>query len=381
MNNMDNQPINTPYYLYDMELLNRTLESAKSEADKYNFHVHYAIKANSNEPILNTIAEKGFGADCVSGNEVLHAIKCGFDPAKVAFAGVGKTDEEINVGLDNDIFSFNVESQPELEIINELALAKGKVARIALRINPNVDANTHQYITTGMEENKFGINMWELEGLIEKMKDLTAVKLVGIHFHIGSQITDFNVFKNLCQKVNRVQDFLIEHQIIVEHLNMGGGLGIDYHEPHENPISDFEQYFAIFNQFLEVRPGQEVHFELGRSLVAQCGSLISQVIYVKKGAVKQFAIVDASMTDLMRPALYQSFHHIDVVQSEGTELQKYDVVGPVCESTDVFRKEVELTELKRGDQIALRSAGAYGQAMASEYNMRSLAEAVYWYEK
>jgi len=377
MNNFDYKKPETPYYLYDTDLLSRTLHKAKEEADKYNFHIHYAIKANNNSRILKQISEMGFGADCVSGNEILHSIENGFDSKMIAFAGVGKTDKEINIGLDNDIFTFNVESVAELEIINQLAKEKNKTARIALRINPNVDANTHQYITTGMEENKFGINMWELEGIIKLLNELQNVSLVGLHFHIGSQITDNNVFKNLCNKVNRVQKFFYKHQIIVEHLNMGGGLGINYHNPEENPIPDFEQYFGVVNEFLKLRPNQKVHFELGRSIVGQCGSIISKVIYIKKGAAKNFAIIDASMTDLLRPALYNSFHHINAVNNEKSQKNIYDIVGPVCESSDIFRKQVEINELERNDLVKIYSAGAYGQVMSSDYNMRNRAEAYF----
>ena len=377
MRNFDFGQMPTPYYLYDTGLLNRTLDSALREAKKYGYQVHYAIKANNNVPILKQISEQGFGADCVSGNEILHALENGFEANKIAFAVVGKTDEEIQIGLDNDIFSFNVESAVELEIINELAAKTGKTARIALRINPNVDANTHQYITTGMEENKFGINMWELDGIIEGLRTMRNVSLKGLHFHIGSQITDFNVFKNLCHKVNRVQEFFFDHQIIVEHLNMGGGLGIDYYHPNDYSMPDFAGYFKVFHDFLELRPKQEVHFELGRSLVGQCGKLISKVIYIKQGAAKDFAIIDASMTDLLRPALYHSYHHIEAVNPQSDEMHKYDVVGPVCESSDIFRKQADLAKLQRGDFVAIYSVGAYGQVMSSEYNMRKRANTVY----
>ncbi len=375
--NISTQP--TPFYLYDMELLEKTLDEALHQANRYDFKIHYALKANSNIPILKRIAEKGFGADCVSGNEIKRALTMGFPSDKIAFAGVGKTDAEINLGIDNQIFSFNVESIPELEIINELAEKKGQIARVALRINPNVDANTHKYITTGMEENKFGINPWELPEIMERLSEFKNINVNGIHFHIGSQITDMSVFKSLCIKVNHIQQLFIDNQIIVQHINVGGGLGINYHNPDSELIPDFESYFAVFNQFLELQPNQELHFELGRSLVAQCGSLVSKVLFIKKGAAKQFAIVDASMTDLLRPALYQSYHFIDSIAAKSSIIEKYDVVGPVCESTDIFRKAVDLPQLLRGDFIAIRSVGAYGQVMSSNYNLRSTAEAVYIY--
>lgn len=366
----------TPLYVYDMNLLRQTLQNAQQEAGKYNFHVHYALKANANTPILNEMRQHGFGADCVSGNEVKAAIENGFTPQEVVFAGVGKSDDEINYALDQKIFCFNCESKHELEVLNELAEKKDTVARVALRINPNVNANTHKYITTGLEENKFGINAWELDSVIELLQQLKHIKLIGIHFHIGSQITDLTVFKNLCTRVNEFQEWFMAHNIRLEHLNVGGGLGVDYYHPEQNPIPDFAAYFGLFNQFLELRPGQQVHFELGRSLVAQCGTLISKVLYIKNGISTNFAILDAGMTELIRPALYQSYHKIVNLTSQKPEV-RYDVVGPICESSDCFGKAVMLPETNRGDLIAIRTAGAYGEVMASAYNLRTKAEAIY----
>jgi diaminopimelate decarboxylase len=366
----------TPFYAYNLDLLRETLNSARTEAAKYNYHVHYALKANANAPVLAEMLHAGFGADCVSGNEVKRAIESGFKPENVVFAGVGKSDAEINYALDQDIFCFNCESKHELEILNELAEAKGKTARIALRINPNVNANTHKYITTGLEENKFGINAWELEGVLDLLKTLPNIELIGIHFHIGSQITDLTVFKNLCTRVNEFQEWFVSRNITLKHINVGGGLGVDYYNPDTSLIPNFEAYFGLFNQFLEVRPGQEVHFELGRSLVAQCGTLISKVLYIKKGITTNFAILDAGMTELIRPALYQSYHKIENLTSDKVE-ERYDVVGPICESSDCFGKAVMLPETNRGDLVAIRTAGAYGEVMASGYNLREKAEAIY----
>ncbi|WP_246597040.1 diaminopimelate decarboxylase [Pontibacter aydingkolensis] len=366
----------TPLYVYNMDLLRQTLQAVKQEAGKYNYHVHYALKANANTPILNEMRAFGFGADCVSGNEVKAAIENGFTPQEVVFAGVGKSDEEINYALDQDIFSFNCESSHELEVLNELAAAKGKTARIALRINPNVNANTHKYITTGLEENKFGINAWELDSVLSQLQQLPNIKLIGIHFHIGSQITDLSAFRNLCTRVNEFQDWFEARKIELEHINVGGGLGVDYYHPEQNPIPDFEAYFGLFSQFLEVRPGQQVHFELGRSLVAQCGTLVSRVLYIKNGITTNFAILDAGMTELIRPALYQSYHKIENLSSTKEEV-RYDVVGPICESSDCFGKAVMLPETSRGDLIAIHTAGAYGEVMASAYNLRTKAKALY----
>ncbi|MBU2045123.1 MAG: diaminopimelate decarboxylase, partial [Bacteroidetes bacterium] len=336
---------------------------------------------------LSLIQSNGVGAECVSGGEVKRAVESGFDKKQIVFAGVGKSDAEINDALDQNIFAFNVESVQELEVINELAEAKGKIASVAVRINPNVDAHTHHYITTGLDENKFGINSWDLPMVSETLKRCKNLELLGIHFHVGSQITDMNVFKSLCVKVNEMQQWFEERGMPVKILNVGGGLGVDYHHPDEEAIVDFKSYFKIFADFLNVKPYQEVHFELGRALVAQCSSLISKVLYVKHGIKKNFVIIDAGMTELMRPALYQAYHQIDnISKAEGLRLKAkgnsefqisnlksqifYDVVGPICESSDCFGKEVQLPETKRGDLIALRTAGAYGEVMASAYNLR-----------
>ncbi len=367
----------TPFYYYNLELLKDTLRIVKEESEKYNYHVHYALKANSNVEILETIQSYGLGADCVSGNEITRAKELGFPSEKIAFAGVGKSDEEINTGLENDIFCFNCESIPELTVIDELAQKKNKIANIALRINPNVEANTHHYITTGLEENKFGINRWELENVLEILQTLKNVKLIGLHFHIGSQITDLSNFKGLCLRVNEIQKWFYEHQIIVKHINVGGGLGINYENPKQELIPDFSSYFSLFNDLLELRPQQELHFELGRSIVGQCGTLISKVLYVKKGINTNFAIIDAGMTELIRPALYQAFHKIENLTSIDDVNERYDVVGPICESSDSFGKALLLPTTTRGDMIAINSCGAYGEVMASQYNLRKLPKSIY----
>ena len=366
----------TPFYYYDVKLLQDTLDMVKNEAGKYGYHVHYAVKANANPRILSIIAENGLGADCVSGGEVKAALDAGFPADKIVFAGVGKADWEINQGLDNDIFCFNVESAVELEIIDELAAAKNKVASVALRINPEVDAHTHAKITTGMKENKFGINLSQLGQVLDNLANLKNVKLIGIHFHIGSQITDMSAFRNLVIRVNEILEDLEARGIRIENVNFGGGLGIDYYHPNHLPIPAFDNYFAVFNKLLKVRPGQQVHFEPGRSVVAQCGTLISKVLYVKEGETKKFAILDAGFTELIRPAMYDAYHRIENISSD-EEVDLYDVVGPICESSDVFGKDVELNKAHRGDLIALRSAGAYGEVMASQYNCRQLPKAYY----
>lgn len=368
--------LHTPFYYYDIDLLRKTLSVIAHESAKYNFHVHYAVKANANDRILDEICKAGFGADCVSGYEVQKAYEMGFSKGGIVFAGVGKSDWEINIGLDHKISCFNVESIPELEIINELAGVKGVKANVALRINPNVNANTHHYITTGLEENKFGINIWDLEKVVEVMRTLENIHFHGIHFHIGSQITDLHTFQELCIRVNELQKWFVDHQLLPKIVNVGGGLGVDYHNPDGIPIPDFAAYFSLFNNFVDLMPGQELHFELGRAVVAQCGSLMARVLYIKEGVNTNFAIIDAGMNDLIRPALYQAYHKIENISSQQTS-QKYDVVGPICESSDCFGKAVELPATRRGDMIAIRTAGAYGEVMASQYNLRKFPAAVY----
>ncbi len=368
----------TPFYYYDLKLLDDTLDAINDAIDGTNFKVHYAIKANANDEILSRVKAKGLGIDCVSGNEVRKAIDSGFLAKNISFAGVGKTDEEIAYGLDHDIFTFNVESLAELKVIDELAKEKQKVAGIAIRLNPNVNAKTHHYITTGLEENKFGINAWELPELFEMLPTLKKLSLKGIHFHIGSQINDLTVFKSLCNRVNDFQKQFKDRGIALDHVNVGGGLGVNYTNPDEESIPDFNSFFQVFKDFLVVEPGQEVHFELGRSVVAQCGSLISKVLYIKEGIKTNFAIIDAGMTELIRPALYQSYHKIENISATSKEnSKKYDVVGPICESSDCFGKAISLPETKRGDLIAIRSTGAYGEVMSSFYNLREKAKAFY----
>ena len=366
------QDIQTPFYYYDSEVLRQTLKTINEEAGKHEgFVVHYAVKANANPKILRIIREAGLGADCVSGGEIEASIKAGFPTSKIVYAGVGKADWEINLGLDNDIFCFNVESIPELEVINELAGKKGKVARVAFRLNPNVGAHTHANITTGLAENKFGIAMRDMLTVIDEASKMTNVKFVGLHFHIGSQILDMGDFQALCNRVNELQDELERHRIHVEHINVGGGLGVDYEHPNRLPIPDFKAYFDTYAKKLKLRNGQTLHFELGRAVVAQCGSLITRTLYIKEGATKRFAIVDAGFPDLIRPALYQAYHKIENITSEEPN-DTYDVVGPICESTDVFAKQIDLNKTRRGDLLAIRSAGAYGEIMASQYNCRKL---------
>ena len=366
------EKIETPFYYYDCDLLRETLQTINNELKKYeNFIVHYAVKANANAKVLNIIQQTGMGADCVSGGEIQRSLDSGFPADKIVYAGVGKADWEINLGLDHDIFCFNVESVAELEVINELAAKKGKTANVCFRINPDVGAHTHEKITTGLAENKFGIAMQDMLPTILAASKMENIHFIGLHFHIGSQLLEMTDFRHLCSRINEIQDSLEQENIKIKNINVGGGLGIDYDNPDNHPIPDFKSYFYTFARYLKLREGQKLHFELGRAVVGQMGSLITRILYVKQGMAKQFAIVDAGMTDLIRPALYQASHKIENLSSEGP-LHAYDVVGPICESSDVFAKDIELNTVHRGDLIAMRSAGAYGEIMASQYNCRKL---------
>ena len=362
----------TPFYYYDCNLLRETLQAINNELKTYdNFVVHYAVKANANAKVLNIIQQAGLGADCVSGGEIQRSLDCGFPADKIVYAGVGKADWEINLGLDKNIFCFNVESVAELEIINELAAKKGKIANVCFRINPDVGAHTHEKITTGLAENKFGIAMQDMLPTILEARKMPNIHFIGLHFHIGSQLLEMTDFRHLCSRINEIQDHLEEENITIKNINVGGGLGIDYDQPDSHPIPDFKSYFYTFARYLKLRDGQKLHFELGRAVVGQMGSLITRTLYVKQGMAKQFAIVDAGMTDLIRPALYQASHKIENLSNNGP-LSTYDVVGPICESSDVFAKAIALNTVHRGDLIAMRSAGAYGEIMASQYNCRKL---------
>ncbi len=363
------EKLETPFFYYDLDLLQQTLEAVQKHGSSRGFHIHYALKANNNPRILTMIQEAGFGADCVSGNEVQLAIDHGFAPENIAFAGVGKTDAEIRIGLKHDIYCFNCESRQEIEVINELAAEAGTTARIALRLNPNVDAKTHKYITTGLDENKFGINENELQDVLDLLGKCSNIDLIGIHFHIGSQIIEMEPFRKLAKRAGELADEIESRCFQLKHINVGGGLGINYHQPDDELIPDFETYFQLFEEHIQLKDHQELHFEIGRAMVGQCGNLISRVLYIKEGRQTTFAIVDAGMSELIRPALYQAEHHIDVLSHNGS-VRTYDVVGPICESSDTFRSRMQLPELKRGNLVAIRSTGAYGEVMISKYNLR-----------
>lgn len=366
----------TPFYHYDLGLLRRTLAAIKeATADTPNYHVHYAIKACATPEVVQEIAAAGLGSDCVSGGEISRSLENGFPASRIVYAGVGKADWEIEAALDAGIAMFNVESTAELEVINEIAARKEKVARVAIRINPNVDAHTHAKITTGLNENKFGLAMEDMLPAIHRAQTLSHVAFVGLHFHIGSQITETAPFAALCHRINELTQQLAAEGIKCKVINVGGGFGVDYQQPDVHPIPEFKAYFDTFKTHLNLGEDQELHFELGRSVVAQCGTLITRVLYVKQGHAKQFVIVDAGMTDLIRPALYDAFHYAQNLTAEEHGRRHhttYDIVGPICESSDVFHKDYQLPLTQRGDLIAFRTAGAYGEIMASQYNCRRM---------
>lgn len=368
--------LNTPFYFYDIPLLEKTLEQVMQISQgNPSYVIHYAVKANFNQFILKKIASFGLGADCVSGGEIRVALEAGFEPEGIVFAGVGKSDWEIKYALNCNIGRFNVESYSELEVLNQIAEKLGKIARVSFRVNPNLKAHTHSKITTGLAENKFGINCSQLESVLERASEMKNIKYIGIHFHIGSQIVDMSDFATLSRHINDIVDKLDKCGFHPEDINVGGGLGIDYEHPNHHDIADFNSYFATFRDNL--RFDGTVHFELGRSIVAPCGSLISKVLYIKEGAMRRFAILDASMAELIRPALYGAYHRVENISSD-EEPELYDVVGPVCESSDVFLEATIINKCHRGDYIAIRSAGAYGESMSSHYNCRSAGDPFYF---
>ena len=367
----------TPFYLYDIGLLRQTLESVVSVAGKYGFVIHYAIKANYDPHILEVIREYGIGIDCASGNEVRCAIEAGFDPGMIVYAGVGKRDKELRYAIEQGIFAINCESLQELQLIDSIAASCGKVQDVGLRINPDIDPKTNKCIDTGQADSKFGIPYEEVTAGVELIKSLKHIRVAGMHLHIGSQIRELHVFEYLCAKVNSIVEHLCSLGLNFDFVDVGGGLGINYDFPENEPVPNFASVFAIINSHLEVG-GRPVHFEFGRAIVAQCGELITSVLYNKTTATgRKLLVVDASMTELLRPALYGSYHNIENVTPRSEQKERYTVVGTACESTDVFDENITLPQTGRGDLLAIKSAGAYGMSMASRYNLHDLPGAVY----
>ncbi|MEY2824540.1 MAG: hypothetical protein RLZ64_1078, partial [Pseudomonadota bacterium] len=341
--------------------------------------LRYRRELGSDVKILEEIRTAGFGADCVSGNEVKRAIECGFTPSSVAFAGVGKSDAEIRYALQSDIFCFNCESLPEMEVINQIAGSMTKKARVALRINPNVHANTHHYITTGLEENKFGIAFEDALQAYRIAHELPNIEVTGIDCHIGSQLLDDAPLLEALDKVIELADQLHAAGIRLHHLDIGGGIGITY--DNEQPVAVADYLARLFKRIDHWRADSyggapiSIMFEPGRSIVGNAGVLLTRVEYLKHGASKNFAVVDAAMNDLMRPAMYEAWHGVQAVQQRDIAARQYDVVGPVCESGDWLARDRALA-LEPGDLLAIMSAGAYGMTMASNYNTRGRAAEV-----
>ena len=367
--------LKTPFYFYDLDLLDKTILSLK-ESLELNYNVYYAIKANNNSKIIKLINDHNLGIDAVSGEEINKSLNCKINPKKIVFAGVGKTKEEIILAIKKKIYLFNCESFDEVKLIDKISNELNVTTEIAIRLNPNIDSRTHKYIKTGMFDTKFGIQIDHLSDILEKIKNLKNIDLKGYHFHLGSQIDDLNVFVKLSKVSNEINNYLKNNKFIIRDINLGGGLGISYKEPDLNLIPDFRSYFNVFKKNLICFDNQKVHFELGRSIVGQCGSLFSRILYLKKSFNKNFIIIDAGMTELIRPALYNAHHHIDNLSSIEKEI-KYDIVGPLCESSDTFAKDYYLNESKIGDLIVIRSSGAYGEVMSSNYNLRKKAIAYY----
>ncbi|MFI3264557.1 MAG: diaminopimelate decarboxylase [Rikenellaceae bacterium] len=371
------QQFETPFYLYDMGLLRQTLESVVYESKRYGYKVHYAIKANYDDRILAAIKEYGLGIDCASGNELRKAIEMGFDPKGIVYAGVGKRDKEIKYAIDQQILAINCESIEELTVVDEISRSKGVVTNVALRINPDIDPKTNHCIDTGQADSKFGISYEEVMENAAMIQELKGLNIIGIHLHIGSQIRELHVFENMCNKVNVIVENLVKLGFSFDFIDVGGGLGVNYDVPENEPIPNFASLFSIVNNYLKVGD-RDVHFEFGRSIVAECGELITKILFNKTTATgRRLLIVDGSMTELVRPAMYGSYHNIENVTSQESTTKKYTVVGTACESTDVFDENISLKVSKRGDLLTIKSAGAYGMSMASRYNLHDLPGAVY----
>ena len=361
----------TPTYVYSKNTLIQTFESFKKGLLKTDHLICFAVKANSNIAILNLFANLGAGFDIVSGGELERVLYAGGDPQKIVFSGVGKTASEIEAALKANILCFNVESRSELIRIEEVAKKINLKAPISIRVNPDVDAKTHPYISTGLKDNKFGVDFNQALALYLEAKSMGHIEVKGIDCHIGSQITELKPFVDALDRVLSLVDQLKKNDIHLSHIDIGGGIGICYQD--ESP-PDFEIYTKeILNKVQNLNV--KIIFEPGRALVGNAGVLLSKVEYLKQNDVKHFAIIDAAMNDLMRPTLYDAYHEIKVVREHDTKSQSFDVVGPVCESGDFIAKNRSL-KLKENDLVCIMSAGAYGMSMSSNYNSRGRAAEV-----
>ncbi len=356
----------TPLYVYSAATLRRHFEAFDSAFTGLDHMTCYSVKANSNLSVLRLLAEMGAGMDIVSGGELFRALKAGVPANKIVFSGVGKKAYEIAEALKADILMFNVESVGELHRINEVAESMNKTARISFRINPDVDPKTHPYISTGMKKNKFGLDMETAKEAYKTAKELSNVSPIGMDCHIGSQLTTIEPFLEALDKLLAFRDELGEMGITIEHLDLGGGLGITYDEEQPPHPKEFGE---ALSKALNGK-GLKVVLEPGRVIAGNAGILVAKVIYTKKTPTKDFLIVDAAMNDLVRPSLYQSYHSISEVVKNDRPVVDYDVVGPICESSDFLAKDREIPEMEQGELLAVYSAGAYGFTMSSNYNSR-----------
>lgn len=368
--------VGTPVYVYSAATLTRHYQVFSGAFAGMKATVCYAMKANSNGAVLRTLAQLGAGADVVSGGELALALRAGFPPEKIVFSGVGKTRAELIAALTAGIHQINVESVPELEALNAVAMEMGQRAPIALRVNPDVGAGGHDKITTGRKEDKFGIEWTAAHGIYQQAARMPGILVQGIAIHIGSQIADLTPFEQAFLRVRDLHAMLKKDGIEITHLDLGGGLGVPYEDGTGTPPPP-TAYAEVVRQTLGDL-GCALTFEPGRLIVGNAGVLLTEVVYVKEGSTRTFAVVDAAMNDLMRPALYEAYHHILTVRepAAGQETQPYDVVGPVCETGDTFGKGRHLPPLQAGDRLAFATAGAYGSSMSSTYNARPLVPEV-----
>lgn len=367
--------LSTPFYYYDISILENNLKLLSNCIEDFN-KVHFSVKSNTNPKLLNLIKSYGLGIDAVSSNEIKHCLELGFDSKDVVFAGVGKSDQEIEYAIKNNISYFNAESIQEIEVINAISNKLSRRTNVSIRINPNIKTDTHKKIQTGSSDDKFGIDLNDLY-YIPKLNNLENIRITGIHFHIGSQLINLKPFNELCETSNDVLNYLKENGLKIKNINVGGGLGINYENPEKNLLSNFKDFISLFNKKIKKEKGQFIDFELGRSIVGQCGFLISKILYSKKSYDRNFLILDSGMNNLIRPALYNSRHKISNITSKHKSFLNYDVVGPICESSDTFAKDYKLIKSNRGDLIVIHSCGAYGESMSSNYNLRDNINSYY----
>ena len=358
----------TPSYVYSKKSIVESFNSLNNAFKNYDRLVCFAVKANPNIAILNILAKLGAGFDIVSGGELLRVIAANGDTKKVVFSGIGKSSEEIILALKHEILAFNIESEEELFRIQDIAKSMGKIANISIRVNPDVDARTHPYISTGLKDNKFGVDEKKALELYKSAKEMDSIKLMGIDCHIGSQITEISPFIDAISKLIKIVDKLSLMGIKINHLDIGGGIGINY---NNEEILHFNDYARALKPLLEKRKFK-ILFEPGRSIVGKAGILLTKIEYIKKSQTKNFAIIDAAMNDLMRPSLYNAHHNITNISKSNQKKDTYDVVGPVCETGDFLGKDRELS-IDTGNILLIHDVGAYGMSMSSNYNSRMRA--------